>query len=115
MALKLMNTLPKQRSLSSITIYFYNATRFAVSVNEDQERFRHSIGYLNCTNHHIKFDLLLILADARLPNYQNCYTLVLLLSKIMMFIIVKKSIKGPVKILIWSIKNSCEVLIKLTS
>ena len=38
MALRLMNRLPKKRNLSSITIFFYNATRFAVSVNEDQER-----------------------------------------------------------------------------
>ena len=38
MALRLMNRPPKKRSLSSITIFFHNATRFAVSVNEDQER-----------------------------------------------------------------------------
>ena len=36
MALRLMNRPPKKRSLSSITIFFHNATRFAVSVNEDQ-------------------------------------------------------------------------------
>ena len=27
---------------------------------------------LNCTSNHIRFDLLLILAHARLPGYQNC-------------------------------------------
>ena len=27
---------------------------------------------LNCTKNHIRLDLLLILAHARLPNYQNC-------------------------------------------
>ena len=38
MALRLMNRLPKKRSLSSITIFSIMRTRFAVSVNEDQER-----------------------------------------------------------------------------
>ena len=35
---------------------FQNATRFAVSVNEDQKSFLHSVGYLNCTNSHIRLD-----------------------------------------------------------
>ena len=60
--------------------------------------FLHSIGYLNCTENHIKLDLMLILAHARLLNYQNYYTLVLLLSKTMLLNIVKKSMKRPVKI-----------------
>ena len=60
--------------------------------------FLHSIGYLNCIKNHIRLDLLLILAHARLPNYQNCQPLVLLLSKIMLLNIVKKSMIGPVKI-----------------
>ena len=74
MALRLMNRLPKKGSLSSITIFFHNATRFTESVNEDQERlpttnptyffFLHSVGYLNCTTNHIRLDLLLILAHA---------------------------------------------------
>ena len=51
MARRLMSRLPKKRSLSS-----HNATRLAVSVNED----------------HIRLDLLLFLGHARLPNYQNC-------------------------------------------
>ena len=38
MALRLISRFPKKRSLSSITNFFYNATRFAESVNEDQER-----------------------------------------------------------------------------
>ena len=37
MALRLVNRLPEKRSLSSITTFFI-MTRFAVSVNEDQER-----------------------------------------------------------------------------
>ena len=35
--------------------------------------FLHSIGYLNCTNN-IRLELLLILAHARLPNYQKLLT-----------------------------------------
>ena len=38
MARRLMNRLSKKISLSSITIFFHNATRFAESVNEDQDR-----------------------------------------------------------------------------
>ena len=44
-------------------------------------------------------DLLLILAHARLPNNQNSLRLVLLLSKTMLLNIVKKSMKGPVKVI----------------
>ena len=77
--------------------------------------FLHSIGYLNYTKNHIRLDLLLILAHARLPNYQNCLPLVLLLSKIMLLNIVKKNYERSGKNLFWSIKNSCEVLNKLKS
>ena len=38
MALRLMNRFPKKRNLSSITIFSIMLLRFAVSVNEDQER-----------------------------------------------------------------------------
>ena len=51
---------------------FHNATSFAVSVNEDQQRLPTFYWLANCTNNHIRLDLLLILAHARLPNYQNC-------------------------------------------
>ena len=76
--------------------------------------FLHSIGYRNCTKNHIRLDLLLILAHARLPNYQKLLTSCLTTIKIMLLTIVKKSMKGPVKIF-WSIRNSCEVLNKMKS
>ena len=60
--------------------------------------FLHSIGYLNYANNHIRLDLLLILAHARLLNYQNWYSLALLLSKTTLLNIVKTSMKGSVKI-----------------
>ena len=41
-----MNRLPKKRSPSSINIFSIMPPGFAVSVNEDKERFLHSTGYL---------------------------------------------------------------------
>ena len=69
MALRLMKqTSEKEKSVINNHI-FHNATRFAVSVND----FLHYIGYLNCTKkQHIRLDLMLILAYARLTNYHNC-------------------------------------------
>ena len=48
---------------------FHNATRFAVSVNEDQERLPTFYWLPKLHKKHIRLDLLLILAHARLPNY----------------------------------------------
>ena len=98
MALRLMNRLPKKRSLSSITIFSIMPPGLLQLLMKTKGDFLHFIGYLNCTKNHTRLDLLLILAHARLPNYQNCYSLVLLLSKIVLLNIVKKSMKGPVKI-----------------
>ena len=38
MALRLMNRLPKKEKSFINNLFFHNASRFAVSVNEDQER-----------------------------------------------------------------------------
>ena len=91
-------TSEKEKSVINNHI-LHNASRFAVSVNEVQERLPtfYWLPKLHKKNH-IRLDVLLILAHARLPNYQNCSPLVLLLSKIMLLNIVKKSMKGPVKI-----------------
>ena len=51
---------------------FHNATRFALSVNEDQERLPTFYWLPKLHKNHIRLDLLLILAHIRLPNYQNC-------------------------------------------
>ena len=91
-------TSEKEKSVINNHI-LHNATRFAVSVNEDQERL--STFYWLPKLHkkkHIRLDLLLMQAHARLLNYQNYYTLVLLLSKIMLLNSVKKSMKRTVKI-----------------
>ena len=104
-----MNRLPKRRILSLITI-FYNATSFAVTVSEDQKKLSTFCWLPKLHKQpYIRHDLLLILAHARLPNY-----LVLLLSKIMLFNIVKKYMKGPVKTSFGQ-SNSCEELNKLKS
>ena len=66
-------TSEKEKSVINNDI-FHNATRFAVSINEGEERlpvFYWLPKHLNCTNNLIRLDLLLILAHARLPNYQN--------------------------------------------
>ena len=98
MALRLMNRLPKKRSLSSITIFSNMPPGLLLVLMKTKRDFLHSIGYLNYTKNHKRLDLLLILSHARLPNYQNCLPFVLLLSNIMLLNIVKKSMKGPVKI-----------------
>ena len=49
-----------------------NATRFAVSVNEDQARLPTFYWLPKLHKKHISLDLLLIIAQARLPNYPNC-------------------------------------------
>ena len=60
-------TSEKEKSVLSNHV-FHNATRFAVSVNEDEERL--PTFYWLPKLH--KKTLLLILAHARVPNYQNC-------------------------------------------
>ena len=62
--------------------------------------FLHFIGYLNCTNNHIRLDLLLILARARLPTKLSklLISCVTKIKKNVLKIILKKSMKGPVKI-----------------
>ena len=62
-------TSEKEKSVINNHI-FHNATRFAVVLMKTKRDFLHSTGYLNCTKH-IRLDLLLILALARLLNYQN--------------------------------------------
>ena len=64
-------TSEKEKSVINNHI-FHNATRFAVSVNEDQERLPTFYWLPKLHKKHIRLDLLLILAHARLPNYQNC-------------------------------------------
>ena len=64
-------TSKKEKSVINNHI-FHNATRFAVSVNEDQERLPTFYWLPKLHKKHIRLDLLLILAHARLPNYQNC-------------------------------------------
>ena len=73
-------TSEKEKSVINNHI-FHNATRFAVSVNGDQKRLPSFYWLPKLHKKHIRLDLLLILAHVRLPNYQNCKPLVLLLLK----------------------------------
>ena len=68
MALRLMK---KEKSVINIHI-FHNAIRFALSVNEVQERLPTFYWLPKLHKNQIMLDLLLILAHVRLPNYQNC-------------------------------------------
>ena len=115
MALRLMNKLPKRRSLSSITIFFMMPPGMLLVLMKTNRSFLHYIGYLNCTNNHIRHDLLLILAHARLPNYQNLLTSRLTTIKNHIIKYCEKVYERSGKNLFWSIKNSCEVLNKLKS
>ena len=54
MALRLMNRLSRRRKSVINNHIFQNAIRFGVSVDEDQERLLHFIGYVNCTNNHTR-------------------------------------------------------------
>ena len=49
MALRLMNRLPKKRSLSSITIFYIIPPGLLKVLMKTKRDFLHSIGYLNCT------------------------------------------------------------------
>ena len=86
---------------------FQNATRFGVSVDDDQERLPTFYWLPKLHKQPYKY-------HARLPNYLNRQHLALLLSKIMLLNTVKKSMKCPVKIFLVN-KNSCEVINKLKS
>ena len=61
-------TSEKEKSVINNHI-FHNATRFAVSVNEDKEGLPTFYWLPKLHKKHIRLDLLLILAHARLPNY----------------------------------------------
>ena len=113
MALRLMSRLPKKRSLSSMTISY--TTRFAISVNEDQERLPtfYWLPKLHKNSYKARF----------IANFSSCMTTEL--SKLLTSCLT--TIKNHVikycekvdersgKNLFWSIKNSCEVLNKLKS
>ena len=71
MALRLMNRLSLDKSIINHQI-FQNATRFVVSVDEDQEILPTFYWLPKLHKHYISLDLLLIPAHARLENYLNC-------------------------------------------
>ena len=112
-------TSEKEKSVINNHI-FHNATRFAVSVNEDQETkrdFLNSIVYLNCTKKPYKARFI--------ANSSSCTTTELDISKLLTSCLTtiknhvikycEKVYERSGKNLFWSIKNSCEVLNKLKS
>ena len=115
MALRLMNSLPKKRSLSINNHIFHNATRFAISVNEDQERFLHSIGYLNCTKKTYKARFIANSSSCTTTELSKWLTSCLTSIKNHVIKYCEKVYERSGKSLFWSIKDSCEVLNKLKS
>ena len=111
-------TSEKEKSVINNRI-FHNDTKFAVSVNEDQEKFPfYWLPKLH--NNYIRHDLLLILAHSRLSNYRFTTTEISKLLKFCLTTIDYHIIKYCEKVyersgknLFRSIKNSCEVLNKL--
>ena len=108
-------TSEKEKSVINNHI-IHNATRFVVSVNEDQERLPTLYWLPKLHKKPYK-------AAPFIANSSSCTTTEL--SKLLtsrlttikntLLNIVKKSMKGPVKNLFWSIKNACEVSNKLKS
>ena len=96
MALRVMNRLPLKRSLSSITVFFKMSP--GVSVGEDQERLPtfYWLPKLHKQPYNVRF--IANSSSCTTTEISKLLTLVLLLSKIMLLNIVKKSMKGPVKI-----------------
>ena len=106
MALRLMNRFRKKRSLSSITIFLYNATRFAVSVNEDQERLPTFYWLPKLHKKPYKARFIANSSSCTITELSKLLTSCLTtIKKNTLLNIVKKSMKGPVK-MFWSIKNS---------
>ena len=98
MALRLMNRLPKKRSLSSITIFFHNATRFAVCVNEDQERLPTFYWLPKLHKKPYKARFIANSSSCTTTELSKLLTSCLTTIKNHVINIVRKSMKGPVKI-----------------
>ena len=111
MALRLMNRLPKKRNLSSITIF----SRFAVSVNEDQERL--PTFYWLPKLHKKPYKARFIANSSSCTTTELSKLLTSCLTTIKNHVIkyCEKVYERSGKNLFWSIKNSCEVLNKLKS
>ena len=120
MALRLMNRLPKKRSLSSITIFFimppfHNATMFSVSVNEDQERLPTFYWLPKLHKQPYKARCIANSSSCTTTELSRLLASCLTTIKNIVFKYCEKVYRRSCKNLFWSIKNSCEVLNKLKS
>ena len=77
--------------------------------------FLHSIGYLNCTKTHIRVDLLANSSSCTTTELSKLLTSCLTTIKNHVIKYCEKVYERSGKNLLWSIKNSCEVLNKLKS
>ena len=90
----------------------HTALNFGVKAKENQDKFLRCTGYLNSIKNSTKQDLLLVLIAVRPHNILNClphaFQLLNMLSKYC-----EKVYERSRKNLIWSIKNSGDILDKL--
>ena len=107
MALRLMNRLPNH--------IFHNATRFAVSVNEDQERLPTFYWLPKLHNKPFKARFIANSSSCTTTELSKLLTSCLTTIKNHVIKYSEKVYEGSGKNHFWSIKNSCEVLNKLKS
>ena len=106
-------TSEKEKSVINNNI-FHNATRFAVSVNEDQERL--PTFYLNyIKKKHIRLDFIANSSSCATTELSKLLTSCLTTIKNHVIKYCEKVYERSGKNLFWSIKNSCTVLNKLKS
>ena len=115
MALRLMNRLPKKEKSVINNHIFHNGTRFAVSVNEDQERL--PTFYWLPKLHKKPYKARFIANSSSCTTTELSKLLTSCLTTIKNHVIkyCEKVYERSGKNLFWSIKNSCEVLNKLKS
>ena len=106
-------TSEKEKSVINNHI-FHNATRFAVSVNEDQEKLSTFYWLLNCTKTY-KARFIANSSSGTITELSILLTSCLTTIKIHVIKYCEKVCERSGKTLFWSIKNSCEVLNKLKS
>ena len=112
MELRLINRLPKKRSLSSITIYFIMPPGLLKVLFKTKRGFLHSIGYQNCTKTY-KARFIANSSSCTTTELSKLLTSCLTSIKNHVIIYCEKVHEMSGKNLFWSIKNSCEVLNKL--
>ena len=116
MALRLMNRLPLKRSLYVINHHiFQNATRFGVSISEDQERLPTFYWLHKLHKQPYNFPFIANSSSCTTTELSKLLTSCLTTIKNLVIKYCEKVYERSGKNLFWSIKNSCEVINKKKS